>query len=800
MPVQKIWKIKEREISDELLKFCDNNKILAKLLVNRDITTPEKAEKFLNPLKCSLSSPYIFTDMKKTTLRIRDAVENKENITIYGDFDADGVTSTALLYLTLRQIGAKVDYYLPNRSAESHGMNTKALVKIISKRKSKLIITVDCGIANIAEVNFAKSLGCDIIITDHHEAGEELPEAYSILNPKAQGAISETADAATTESLSYLAGAGVAFKLACALLEEYKCENFVNEIIPTAAIGTIGDIVELKGENRTLTVMGLELIKQGKQEGIQTLLSESGIKDIKSITSETIAFQIVPKINAAGRLESAETALKVLITEDEQERETNVKLLSDLNSLRQKLCDETYEEARMMFEQEPQKNKKAVILLNDNWHLGVTGIVCSKLVEEYNKPSFLMTRDPQNEHIIRCSCRSVAGLNIYEVLSELKDLFEGFGGHKSAAGFSFDDTKITFNAFKTKLLNKITEHSTGLDLTKTVYYADCELSPEDINLTTFELQEKLQPFGAANPVPVYIINDANVASSRMMGQNSEHLKLFVNKQGSKNLECIKWSCPGINIPDNSKLDLLFTLRTNTFNNITNTQLLISDMHSKFIKNRNNREVKILDHRRKKNIFIQVSDFLQTTKKKTGIFVKNPELKKKLSENETENVFLFSDCIPENIEQLMFFDVPDSKSSFENIIKITTPQIIHLMNFEREEISVDTLITKTAGMLKYALTNLNGNADIARMSDALGVSKEATEFVLELFESENTVEFEHSDEHTFIIKKLNPSELSKLKQNEITKELKTILEKESEFKKEWFNSDIEEFRSSVRLLN
>ena len=457
MTIRKIWKTKETEITDEQLQACGNSKVLAVLLKNRGIDTPEKIKNFLNPLKNSMSSPDVFTDMKKAAERINMSVKNNEHITVFGDFDTDGITSTAILYLTLKKIGADVDYYLPDRLNESHGLNTKALVKLIAKRHSKLIITVDCGITNIEEVNFAKKFNTDIIITDHHEAPEILPDAYAIINPKAKNAVSDDINVEELQNLNYLSGAGVVFKLCCKLLELCGYEDFVHEIIPLCAIGTIGDVVELIGENRCIVEMGLELLRNGRHKGVQKLIVASGITDLLSLTSENIAFGVVPRINAAGRLDSPETALKLLISNDDNEINEAVIKLNELNSLRQNLCDETFLQAKEMYEKDKFSNKYSIILFNDNWHIGIIGIVSSKLAELYNKPVFLMTCDVNNPDIIRCSSRSIPELNIYNVLSCHKELFEGFGGHKMAAGFSFDKNKISFDKFKDLLSSTIDE-------------------------------------------------------------------------------------------------------------------------------------------------------------------------------------------------------------------------------------------------------------------------------------------------------------------------------------------------------
>ncbi len=797
MSISKLWKTKETIVDNDLLKHCNGSKVLAVLLKNRGIDTPEKIIKFLNPLKSKLSNPNVFVHMQKAVERIKSAVENNEHITVYGDFDADGITSAALLYLTLKEIGANVDYYLPDRSSESHGLNTKALVKIIAKQKSKLIITVDCGISNIAEVNFAKGFKVDIIITDHHEAPEVLPDAYAIINPKAPDSVNSELDIEELQSLNFLAGVGVAFKLACALLEQFNSEEFVNEILPLAAVGTIGDVVELIGENRSIVAMGLELIKNGRHKGIQKILKAAGIENTSAITAENIAFGIVPRLNAAGRLESAATAIKLLISDDDNELDEITKTLNDLNALRQELCDDTFNTAKMMYLNNKHQNKNSIILFNDSWHIGIIGIVASKLVENYNKPVFLMTKDANSPNIIRCSCRSIQNLNIHAVLSQHKDLFEGFGGHKMAAGFSFDENKISFDKFKNVLSKTIEEFSQNIDFNNITVEADMEISPEDINIDTINLIDKLQPFGAANPSPLFIMNKALLSNFRMMGQNNNHLKMFISKNNNS-FECVKWNCPDFNMPENSELDILFSMKLNSFNNNTIVQLMVEDIHSEFLKTKvKNQEIKILDHRNKKNIIMQVLDFISSTKKSTAIYIENPSIINQLKlPDEIKNKIFSKDCIPDNIEQLMFFDIPTTKEDFYTILKESKPEIVHLMNFNLSEIGTDSLISRLSGMLKYALSNLNGIISVNRAAKALSVPDETIECALSLFEDSKMIDLNRIDENNFKISYLHPVELSKIKKNELFPDLENQLLDINAFRNFYLNSPVDEIKEAI----
>ncbi len=799
MSIKKIWKIKNSEINEEILNACGGNRVLAVLLKTRGIDSKEKIERFLNPLQTKFLSPDVFNDMAKAAERIQTAVKNNEHITVYGDFDADGVTSTAILYLTLKKIGANVDYYLPDRSAESHGLNTKALVKIIAKKKSKLIITVDCGISNISEVNFAKGFKADVIITDHHEAGEILPEAYAILNPKAKDAVDSSLSVEELQSLNYLAGAGVSFKLSCKLLELYNCEDFVHEILPLAAVGTIGDVVELIGENRSIAAMGIELIKSGKHKGIQKILKSTGLSDSHLLTSETIAFGIVPRLNAAGRLGSPSSALNVLISDDDGQLDKDVNVLNELNSLRQDLCDKTFLDAKEMYEKNLSGNKKSIILFNPDWHIGIIGIVSSKLVEMYNKPVFLMTKDLFNTNIIRCSCRSTSEINIYEILSRHRESFEGFGGHKMAAGFSFDENKISFEHFKNALNITIDEYTQEIDFGKITVEADMLLEPEDISVETVKIIDKMQPFGAGNPSPLFVMNNTVLNQFKMIGQDNKHLKFFISKNNSSLIECLKWNCPDFSIPVGSNLDVLFSMKLNSFNNNITVQLIISDIHSQFEeKNIDFSNIKILDHRHKKNILMQVCDFISTTKKTTAVYSENDtSFKEYKIPDDISDKFFTKENIPHNIEQLMFFDIPESKELFIKIINDTNASIIHLMNFSNiGEIPVDTFAARLSGMLKYALSNMEGIFNINRASRALKVDEDTVECALSLFEDINLADFEKNGNDSYKVFSVHPVELSKIKQNDLYFDLQKHINDINSFRQYYMNTPVEKIKEAL----
>ena len=398
----------------------DNRPIIDRLLDIRGIKNEDARREFLHPLEITLMHPNAFCEMQKAVDRIVKAIDEKEKILIYGDFDADGVTSTSVLFQTFLYLGAEVAYYIPNRDTEGHGLNSKSLVKLLSKEKPKLIITVDNGISNVEEVKFINSFGRDVIITDHHEAPDEIPQAFAIINPKAMGSLDEKLSATQIESLTSLAGVGAAFKLAQGILERYDKLAFSSELLPFVAIGTVADLVPLIGENRYYVTKGLELISAGKHYGIKRLLEAAGLSAENNLTSEQIAFTIAPRINASGRLDTVEAAIKLLTSENKQEIEMAIITLENYNRLRQELCSTTFEEADEIWKSTGMRDN-AIVLFNKDWHIGIVGIVASKFVERYYKPTFIITYSEETKQY-RCSARGVKELNLYEIISNISDM------------------------------------------------------------------------------------------------------------------------------------------------------------------------------------------------------------------------------------------------------------------------------------------------------------------------------------------------------------------------------------------
>ena len=770
--MQKIWEYKEKKESKKTL--------IERLLAVRGITKKTDIKNFLNPLDMKLSEPTVFCDMQKSVDRIVQAIDKQEKILIYGDFDADGVTSTSVLIKTLTFLNANVDYYIPDRENEGHGMNTKALVKIMTGKKPKVIITVDCGISNVEEVKFINSFGVDVIITDHHEAQEELPPALAIINPKAPNSLDETLSASKIIELTALAGCGVAFKLAQALLIYYEKTEFVYEILPLVAVGTVADIVPLIGENRYFVLKGLELISKGQNKGLTRLLKSSGYYLENGITSENIAFGIAPRINATGRLDNVDIAVKLLLSDNDSEIEMAVQTLNELNKVRQKLCEDTFLQAEEQYLQS-NTDDSSIILFNKNWNIGIIGIVASKFVEKYYKPTFIISYHEESKQY-RCSARSVKGIHLFNILDVNSELFDGYGGHELAAGFSFSEEKASFEQVKQALNNTITEMSEGMDL-RPVLDIDLVLDEKDLDITIVDEISKLEPFGASNPAPVFAIKDFTLKEKSLMGENKNHLKLKVQKNDVV-YTCIWWSKGDISLISGDKLDIAFSPQLNTFNEITSLQLIIKDIHSenlKEISNKINSETKIFNHLNKKDIMPQVEDYVKTSKMNIIVFCEDKNTKEKLKQYKSISEKIVTRQTLKKADSIMFFDYPPKREILEEIIKKVSPRHIHYMHYDCKKFDEQDILKTISGMIKFVCNNQNGIFDLIKGASFLGLTIECIEILLQIFEESEMISIEEQNEHFYKINFNKNVEFSKLLHCSQYKDFTEILEEIYKFK-------------------
>ena len=719
--------------------------LVTRLLHSRGIKTEEEIYEFLHPLEMKIIHPKAFCDMEKVVERLSKAIDEGEKIVIHGDFDADGVTSTSLLYRTFKYLGADVNYFIPNRETEGHGFDTKALVKLMTQVKPKVIISCDCGISDVDAINFLNSFKIDVIITDHHEAPEVLPKALGIINPKAPNALDESLTAKQIESLTSLAGVGVAFKTAHALLEKYGKLEFISEILPYVAIGTVADLVPLIGENRYLVTKGLELISAGKHFGISQLLANAGYKG--QITSEQIAFGIAPRINASGRLDTVDFALKVLISDNKQEIQVAIQTLNEFNKIRQELCQNIFAEADEMVKKEGNRNS-AIVLFNKDWHIGIIGIVASMLVEKYYKPTFLMTYSTETKQY-RCSARSVEGINLYDAISMNSELFDGFGGHSMAAGLAFSEEKASFEQVKSALCKTVKEMSQGKDL-KPFINIDLLLEPDDVTVDLVEQISQLEPFGQSNPSPIFAIKNLKIKEKRLMGENKNHLRLKCIG-GSSELTCIRWKDGDISLVQGDPLDIAFHPQINEFNGNTSVQLILDDIHSEYLKEEDNLpKQKLFDHRKKTDILPQVNDYVKSSKQNILIFAESKPILDRLKPFDA----LYSRTITRDslrpCDALMLFDYPADRETFDRILNQTTPLVIHFMNYDLKYMDEEEFLNTVCKMLKFACHNNGGKVELRRCASFLGKSYKVFELLFSIFDDVGLIKIKEKNKDYYVV--------------------------------------------------
>lgn len=547
----------DNEKVEELVKKRHITNLLASILVNRGIIDGEKINVFLNPTRKDFYNPFLMPDMEIAVKRIVKAIENKEKIMIYGDYDADGITSITVLKKYLNEIGLKTGEYIPNRLNEGYGLNKDAISKIYNDGY-KLMITVDCGISGLEEVDYANSLGMEIIITDHHEPAEKLPEAIAVIDAKRKD---------NKYPFNQLAGVGVVFKLIQAISTELKLEEKEYlKYLDLVCIGTISDIVPLVDENRVIAKLGLKLIEKTKNIGLKTLLN---IADLKKIDSNAISFGVAPRINACGRMGFQEEALQLFLTEDSGEATKIAKRLVQFNQERQAKEKQIFEEVIEKIEKD-NKDKKCIVLAEENWHHGVIGIVASKITEIYYKPSILICLEGDKG---KGSGRSVPGFDLYTALTKCSDYIEKFGGHSMAIGITIK--KENFEKLK-EAIEKYAQESNISDIMP-IINIDKEINLKNINIEEVKSLELLEPFGEANKMPLFLLRNLKIDSIRALS-GGKHLKLTL-KQDNNIVDAI-----GFNMGDLSKeyllgdkVDVVGTIEINSFGNKENIQINLKDI-------------------------------------------------------------------------------------------------------------------------------------------------------------------------------------------------------------------------------
>jgi single-stranded-DNA-specific exonuclease len=564
------WKLMEsgdKNIENLLTKEFGIHPIISQILVNRGFQDKEEVRNYLYPSLNNLHSPFLMKDMKQGISRLLKAIYDHEEIVIYGDYDADGITSVVILYKFIKEITPNVNYYIPDRVQEGYGLNIPAIDKFKSNN-IKLIISVDCGISDLEQIAYARTLGIDTIVLDHHAISGPLPAAIASINPNREDC---------DFPFKGLAGVGIAFNFLIALRGRLNREGFwknkkypnLKEYLDIVALGTIGDIAPLVDENRIFSKIGLELITESQRPGIKALKEVSGV-DNQNIDSFKASFSLIPRINAAGRIASPLDAVELLLTDNPEEARILAKKLDSYNRQRQLMGKEIINEILEQIRINQNTGKRnALVFMSDKWHPGIIGTAASQLVDLFNRPAFVISL---NNGIGKGSGRSIPGFNIYKGIQQCSPLLLSYGGHCYAAGFSIKEENIEK---LTSLLEEIISSSLQLPelLSQTTIDAECQLT--DININLMNQIEMLAPFGSNNPEPVLCAHNIKVSAPIIVGNN--HLKMWLNSDGISRGSI--WFYMGEHLPavNGANIDIVFSPQINDWNGSSDIQLKIKDV-------------------------------------------------------------------------------------------------------------------------------------------------------------------------------------------------------------------------------
>ena len=549
----------DKDKVQEISKKYNINKLLATFLVNRDIVEEKQVSVFLEPTRANFHDPLGMPDMEIARDRVLKAIENNEKTIIYGDYDVDGITSTTVLTKFLEERGLHVDSYIPNRLNEGYGLNNTAIDKI-AKEGYTLMITVDCGISAVDEINYANSLGIETIVTDHHEPGETLPKAVAVVDAKRKDNKYQCRD---------LAGVGVVFKLIQAIGQKLELdEKEYLKYLDIVCVGTISDIVPLVDENRVIAKLGLKLVEQTRNIGLKSLIIASGYK---KVDSTTVSFGIAPRINASGRMGHQEDALALFLSKDSQKAIRLTQKLNDYNISRQEIEKEIYNEAIKKIEEENLANGSVVVVAGNGWHHGVIGIVASKISELYFKPCILLSFD---ENIGKGSGRSIPGFDLHDALVHCSDTLDKFGGHAMAVGVTVEKDKLESfrEAFEKYAIDK------NIKDIAPIINIDAEFNLGEVKKEYVESLKMLEPFGEGNKMPLFAFKNLKINSIRSLSEG-KHIKLTLQDNNNNMINAIGFNMGALadDLRIGDRVDVVGVLEINTFNGVESIQINLKDI-------------------------------------------------------------------------------------------------------------------------------------------------------------------------------------------------------------------------------
>ncbi|MEA2206803.1 MAG: single-stranded-DNA-specific exonuclease [Blastocatellia bacterium] len=545
------------------------SQVIAELLIARQCVDTHAGQKFLRPSPDQLHDPFLMLGMREAVARLLRAIDEGEPILVYGDYDVDGTTGTAVLLRALRMLGATAGFHVPHRFTEGYGIQQKALETALADGY-KLVVSVDCGITAHEPLHWAQANGLDIIVTDHHlpDAKEGTPPAFAVLNPNQKGC--EYPD-------KRLAGVGVAFKLVHALFRERGREHQVNGFLKMVAIGTVADVAQLVGENRTIVALGLADLPQSVNPGLRALIQIAGCIKGEDVTAYDLGFRIGPRINAAGRMDAARAVVDLFATQDQAEATRLAEHLDTRNRERQEKQREIFQRAIDEFEGSSEKDSQrhVAVIAGEDWHRGVIGIAASKIAERINRPCVVISLDGEIGH---GSARSIAAYHLFDGLNQCRDLLEKFGGHSHAAGLTIKRDRVP--EFRTRLNSHAASCLSDEDLVPALAI-DAEVPATDVTMRLADELRALEPYGAGNPRPVFMTRNLRILSDPLV-MKDEHLKLRVGGDDNRPLEAVWWrglENAGRTPQANERIELAYAIEPNKWNGETRLQLNVKDMRA-----------------------------------------------------------------------------------------------------------------------------------------------------------------------------------------------------------------------------
>ncbi len=690
--------------------FADLNlpPLIAQTLIRRGINTPEAARIFLHPDSLP-SAP--FPGIEAAVARIQEAIRRQERICVWGDFDVDGQTSTTVLVQTLRALGADLVYYIPIRGKESHGIHIETLQPILDN-DVKLIVTCDTGITAYEAIDYANGRGVDVVVTDHHDLGPTLPNARAIVNPKLLG---------EDHVLANLAGVGVAYKLAEALLTNDQLPNPGSQLInpgsllDLVALGLVADVALLKGETRSLVQRGIQILRNTGRIGLRTMAEISGTS-LESLTEETIGFTFAPRLNALGRLDNANPAVELLLSHDPVRARVIATQIEGLNAQRRLLTTQVFEAAETQLLETPELlSEPAIVLTNANWPGGVVGIVANKLVERYRKPAILLTQS--DDGILRGSARSVEGLHITEAITTQKDLLLGFGGHPMAAGLALEAWKLP--DFRKGLgraieaqLGRVVRQEPSLEI-------DAWLKLAEIDLPFAETLEALAPFGAGNPSLTFATHRVSLRSVATIGKNREHLRLTVEDEEENIQSVLWWGGAGSVLPEEgSKFDIAYSMRASSFRGNKQVSLQFEEFRivEEVPPELRKRKVEIVDYRLE-----STSSLAELQEQAPALLIWAEGEDKTKGRNRFEL---------QPAEEFAIYSAPPSSADLRVALETVRPNKVYLFGVSPAPEKADAFLARMAGLAKYVINQKGGSVSVAELAVVTGQREGAIRLGLE----------------------------------------------------------------------